>query len=524
MSQKTNQTMKQFLSNVKLFGVILSFVLISKTGNSQIPGAIDPTFGNNGVLSFKMNSEPLTSIYIIDKFRFSDGKILFMYDRSFYDTITQNSYDTLFLTKLLTDGTNDLSFGINGTIRLADNPNRILVTQDGKILTHFMRDGEVYLRRLLSNGMTDSSFGGNGTLSTGMFIYPSASVLLTDGSLLICGSAFSNRKTVVVKFGPDGYRDFSFGNDGMVWFSFDSTSSQYPRSIMVQGNKVIISGTLYGNAVNSTIARLHMDGRLDSSFSKDGLTIIGFTGMYTSKVLITGDDKLLIGGFYYTNNGQNYTSLMVRLKSNGNQDSTFGSNGIKIMNLGGMNASFSDMCLQTDGKVVALLAAENAVGLVRLTLTGGFDTNFGTAGKSILTIPGATGTQANGIWLLDDLKLLVSAFVQVNANEVDLDLIRIYTGLNLSLPQVTKEDLISVYPNPVNDELTISFPVMVSGMVQMTIYDMNGRLVREGLKEQNFTSGFHQTSVPLVGSLTKGSYVLVVQTANGNYHTRFIKE
>jgi hypothetical protein len=87
-----------------------------------------------------------------------------------------------------------------------------------------------------------------------------------------------------------------------------------------------------------------------------------------------------------------------------------------------------------------------------------------------------------------------------------------FYATNLSREAFLK-DVISVYPNPVNDVLKIEHPGVV--LDHVNIYDMNGRLVEEYQKVIN----------PIdVSHLQKGIYILEINTSMGDYRRKLLKK
>ena len=78
--------------------------------------------------------------------------------------------------------------------------------------------------------------------------------------------------------------------------------------------------------------------------------------------------------------------------------------------------------------------------------------------------------------------------------------------------------LVSVYPNPTTDKITISFRELVTGIVNISIYDQMGKLVMEENKE-----GQAELSYSLA-NLSAGNYFVKVNTSNKEYVTQISKQ
>ena len=82
----------------------------------------------------------------------------------------------------------------------------------------------------------------------------------------------------------------------------------------------------------------------------------------------------------------------------------------------------------------------------------------------------------------------------------------------------TSNLLVSVYPNPTTDKITIAFRELVTGKVNLSIYDQMGKLVMEESKE-----GQAELSYSLA-NLVVGNYFLKVNTATKEYVTQISKQ
>ena len=78
--------------------------------------------------------------------------------------------------------------------------------------------------------------------------------------------------------------------------------------------------------------------------------------------------------------------------------------------------------------------------------------------------------------------------------------------------------LVSVYPNPTKDKITLTFEKLITGKVLLSIYDQTGKLVMEENKE-----GQAELSYSLA-NLVVGNYFLKVNTATKKYVTQIAKQ
>jgi hypothetical protein len=82
----------------------------------------------------------------------------------------------------------------------------------------------------------------------------------------------------------------------------------------------------------------------------------------------------------------------------------------------------------------------------------------------------------------------------------------------------TADLLVSVYPNPTTDKITIAFKELITGKVIFSIYDQTGKLImeenREGQAELTYS----------LANLAIGNYFVKVNTANKEYASQIAKQ
>ena len=85
---------------------------------------------------------------------------------------------------------------------------------------------------------------------------------------------------------------------------------------------------------------------------------------------------------------------------------------------------------------------------------------------------------------------------------------------------VAVETTVSIFPNPVQGQATISFNVNGNAAVSYQVYDLMGRMVKsEALG--SYTEGEHQVSVNM-SDLSAGSYIMRVSQGNSSSCVKFV--
>jgi uncharacterized delta-60 repeat protein len=220
--------------------------------------------------------------------------------------------------------------------------------------------------------------------------------LQADGKIVIAGYATlaGNEDFGIARLNVDGTLDSSFGTSGRVTTAFGSGADR-ARSVTLQadGRIVVVGQAVMGN-LDIAIARYNSDGSLDTAFSGDGrLTLAIGAGYDTAgSVAIQPDGKILLAGDSLIAGTADFT--VVRLLSDGSLDATFGTGGIVTTAVLASSDYSKDLILQPDGKIVVVgetfNGSNNDIALVRYNTDGSLDTTFGAGGKVVTPIGSST--------------------------------------------------------------------------------------------------------------------------------------
>ena len=146
-------------------------------------------------------------------------------------------------------------------------------------------------------------------------------------------------------------------------------------------------------------------GHLDTTFGNGAPGFFGFSQSSTNgstslanAVALQIDGKIVIAG------QAGNRSALLRLTTNGNLDSSFGTGGVVTSRIGGdINQLFTSMAIQSDGKIlVTASGCPPRDELARFNTDGSLDTAFGTSGIATLSI------RALGVTVQPDGKILVT--------------------------------------------------------------------------------------------------------------------
>ena len=156
-------------------------------------------------------------------------------------------------------------------------------------------------------------------------------------------------------------------------------------------------------------------GYLDSTLNGVGYETITFTqgNSYSNAVAFSPDGNLIVGG-QTTSSGQDNFSL-IRMSTTGAIDSSFGTNGRVVTNMGAKSLITAMNIDSTTGTITAVgqgLGAggnDGRVAIARYLKTGVLDTTFATIGYETLTVPNSsnTGNYVTDVLVQSDGKILI---------------------------------------------------------------------------------------------------------------------
>lgn len=441
-------------------------LVIGRTGAAgymarlQPNGALDPTWGTNGVVRVQPGSRGAT---LYDAARQADGRAVA------FSTVYQLTRTAAAVFRYQSTGTSDPSFGIPGIgIYLLFPPNQTnsfctsgVVSPDDKVLAGGYTAGAsssasgIYgsragVAQLLANGTLDTSFGTNGYamlpfggVSPGSFFNTTCQdvALQADGKILLVGAIERPTQPGVIFVTPQGL-----------------------------------------------VARFNANGTLDPSFGAGtGYVAIAFAGsskQCLTRVLVQPDGKILASGHSSPAGGATADFALVRLNPDGTPDAAFGTSGQVVINQGNQDL-VRGIALQADGKIVGVGSTAASGGTVTEWDADERDENY-------------NGNPQNGQLAL--FRLLGSG------------------PLSAAAPAVAAQ--VALYPNPAATALTITLPTGLTHQpVEAEVFNLLGQRVHT----QTLPAGPARHVVALPRQ-APGMRVLLLHTAAGTISKRFAVE
>jgi uncharacterized delta-60 repeat protein len=373
-------------------------------------GELDASFGKGGKVTVSFPIGSYGNAVAIQP----DGKILAV-------GAAAGSSETgeFAVARYTSDGSLDSTFGEDGMITTAiaggegDEARSLAIQPNGKIVvTGTDSEQRFAVVRYLSDGALDPSFGGNGivrtNLSPGMDIAYDVA-LQSNGRIVVAGVENGPSKPyfAVVRYRSNGTLDATFAEAGKAFLAKNGTA----RALAIQSDgKIVITGY---RPSGLTLARLLPDGSLDQSFSGNGIVgSLWDSGAYLIwplEVALQANGKMLVAGDYDI-----FRSGIARFTASGKLDTTFSGDGVAVVKLGSNEQGFSGLAIEPNGRIVAAgYVTPHEFGdttiphivVARLLRTGVLDDSWGGDGKVGTYFPG--GCSASDVALQADGKAVV---------------------------------------------------------------------------------------------------------------------
>jgi uncharacterized delta-60 repeat protein len=402
----------------RAIALAVAFLLTTPTLGRSAPGDLDPAFGHAGKATASFGAGSGGSAVDLAP----DG-----------DIVVAGWIEGMFaVMRFRPGGALDTSFGDGGAAVIplgfqGDEANAVDVRPNGTIVAVGTDDRERFVvTRILPSGALDATFGGDGVVRTPLaarFLVASDLAIQPDGRIVVVGEAGTDlhSKWAVARFRPNGRRDRSFGEDGMVVTPF--VWGMALGVALQPDHRIVVTGY---SARGLAVARYLPDGRLDRSFG-DGDGKVGGDwpvpspawALTTGAVAIRSNGKIVLAG-----DTDIFAIGMARLLPDGSFDRTFGGDGIVRLHVAGTEQGLSAVALRPHGKVIAAGYAgphesvDECVPrfvVIRVLADGSLDDTWGGDGRVATFFP--RYARAWGAVLRPDGRLVVAGSLGLNMDE-----------------------------------------------------------------------------------------------------------
>ena len=396
------QHFKQITWRASLLATLLSFLAV--TVALAASGGLDMTFDGDGLVTTDVNAANPGQRDVIQGIAIqpADGKIV----AAGYSYLPSADSDFA-LTRYNTDGSLDTTFSGDGRLitkfggessadDIAVQPNGKIVAAGYKCVNEIC---DTALARYNANGKLDLTFSGNGKKTTdfgGGDNGAQSLMIQPDGKIVLAGWMWNGTDYdfAVYRYNANGSLDSTFSGDGMVRFGFGAGRHDSATDLAIQNDgKIVVVGytsDLNYDEGNFAVARLNPNGKLDTTFSRDGRqsTNFGANDMVFATAL-QSDGKIVVLGRKYTATTPTSFAL-ARYNTNGGLDITFNGTGKKAFSfMPGASSYASDLIIQPDGKIVIAGAIDTYdFAVARLNSGGSLDKTFSGDGKATVDFGG----------------------------------------------------------------------------------------------------------------------------------------
>ncbi|MCF8460752.1 MAG: T9SS type A sorting domain-containing protein [Flavobacteriales bacterium] len=442
----------------------LSVILFTHVALAQQPGDLDLAFGTDGIATYHISDSEDQIVKLLVQ---TDGNILCL-----GKTQASLQVGNIFLTRFLTSGEMDASFGQDGVTVIdpstgIDVGNDMVIQGDGRIVVAGYASPQIgigpLLARFNANGQLDNSFGDNGivVINTLEFAIIQKVEILQNGKLLCIAKVGDD--IALFRFVSDGTWDQSFGIGGIVIVDIGSEYHTCTDLMVVENSGFFVSGSsgLVVTEQAALVCKFLADGTLDSDFNSVGWSEFTVNQSYLTNQarhigMTLAGDLIVAGDLYGSSSGEGFVT---RLNSGGPIDMTFGNAGVFGVELGTGYDLMNAMTLQPDEKILfsggtSDIGSENDFFVLRINEDGSPDPTFGDNGV-VITEVSSGNNQINDMKLQPDGKLVVGGTARIGNND-EIVLARYHTGLNTSVKEPSHEGRLSLYPNPTSGTLTIT--------------------------------------------------------------------
>jgi len=321
-------------------------------------------------------------------------------------------------------GAFDRSFGGDGRVTTTfvrhgrfteDAAYGVIVQPDGKIVAAGYRNATggqaMALVRYGPDGTLDPTFGGDGRVTTRFNgASGSALALQPDGKLVVAGDAwFASPRFVygfaLARYNTDGSLDPTFGNDGTRKVIVGDGDA-FGRAIALQpdGSIVVAGWAMAGADSVFGVARFDPEGTLDPGFGTDGIVITTFgSDAGANGVAVAPDGTIVAIGTKCLDARSRSQVAVARYLPDGSPDASFDADGRTTTGFRGGGGDGRGVAIQPDGKIV--VAGRPALALVRYQVDGSVDPTFGGDGKASVSVTGLD--QGNALALQSDGKIVI---------------------------------------------------------------------------------------------------------------------
>jgi len=352
-------------------------------------------FSSAGVLDLDYTHPDLPGTLIQDTVRQPDGKLIGV-GRTVQGRSSLQPISSLTVFRLLPDGSLDATFGEAGVVQISGasriTGTAVVLDPDGRIVVAGSRGSLLLVARLLDDGTLDADFGDAGLVFGPENVREASLVRVADGGYRVSTSTFTGDDGVptcrIVALTADGTLDASFGTGGTVDVAPEAGGVYCADLALQPDGRLVVAGTA-GNDPRGLVVRLVADGSPDDTFSAPAISeamtqAAAVTFDADGRVLVAGKGPFDMAG-----------AMIARLGVDGALDTTYGNAGTTWVDVPSPQAQFafiSDMATGADGSLTVAGNSNDGPFAARLSGDGSAD----AAGIISMSRPVVPATEGGG--------------------------------------------------------------------------------------------------------------------------------
>ncbi|MBK7946769.1 MAG: hypothetical protein IPJ85_16340 [Flavobacteriales bacterium] len=304
-------------------------------------GALDPTFGQNGVLVHHFEQRTICSSIAVQ----ADGKIV---GGGVIAASNASSGQFPGVWRYNSDGSVDDTFNGTGynntgfsTGSATGKAEEVFIDAEGRILAAIIGNAQLGVFRYATDGVLDTSYSADGRAEMPVGYTPFnedlGAVMDADGSVTVAAlvgtSAFDPYFMALARFLPDGDPDPDFGTNGLALHPALTTSTLggpdgFKDWSMVRrpGGGFLVGYGAHNGDTRPSVAAFNEDGSIDLTYAADGIFQVTGSNPVGSGLWMDDDGSVLL--FHRLSNITNGQGAILRLTPSGQPDAGFGTNGV----------------------------------------------------------------------------------------------------------------------------------------------------------------------------------------------------
>ncbi len=434
------------------------FILLYSNFNCQ-KTYLDTSFGNNGMVSTPLFTPKTIKVQ-------NDGKILLAGEFK----RPNSTYTNHIIYRFNADGSVDEGFGTDGKVSGNTSSNETVMgiyeTQDNKIVLVLKRTGSAIFKRFNSNGTVDTTLGTNGekffyfsTSYSGIIDIAQRMILTEDNKIVLTGATHRFPIITTIPAKPFSYvvrlnQDFTFDTtfNNVGYCKFENIFSDLS---LVDIDK---NGSITTGFKGSTI-KILANGQMDTSFGSNGIKNINLsTNIIIKNLKIDNNGNYILSG---SMSGTDKRAFLMRYKPDGQVDTSYGNNGYAyITNSSDKNETAIQSVFLGNGKTLSAIEKfKNGFdfGLTFSDSSGTIDSTIGTEGQIITDMD-----NDQAITIIEkqaDGKILAAGY------ESERMILLRYDFSEILDVKSTKTNQSRIFPNPSKDYINIELMTPLSDYV-----------------------------------------------------------